>query len=127
MNKLANTRLKTNAQNLRKQMTKEERRLWYNFLKELPITINRQKVVGKYILDFYCASAHIAIELDGSQHYTDEGFEYDGNRDDFLKDQGIKVLRYSNYEVNNHFSVVCEDIWNNIFGEGTVSEQSAGI
>ena len=127
MNKLANTRLKTNAQNLRKQMTKEERRLWYNFLKELPITINRQKVVGKYILDFYCASAHIAIELDGSQHYTDEGFEYDGNRDDFLKDQGIKVLRYSNYEVNNHFSVVCEDIWNNIFGEGTVSEQSAEI
>ena len=97
-------------------MTKEERRLWYSFLKGLPITINRQKVVGNYILDFYCANAHVAIELDGSQHYLEDGQENDEKRDAFLKEQGIKVLRYSNYEVNNCFSVVCEDIWNHILG-----------
>ena len=116
MNEFHNTKLRTNAQNLRKQMTKEERHLWYTFLKTLPVTINRQKVVGVYILDFYCASAHIAIELDGTQHYTEEGHEYDKDRDHYLKNQGITVLRYSNYEINNHFEAVCEDIWNHIIG-----------
>ena len=117
MNKFNNSKLKTNAQNLRKQMTLEERRLWYNFLKTLPVTINRQKVFGSYILDFYCASAHIAIELDGSQHYTDEGQKSDESRDAFLKEKGIKVLRYTNADINQRFKVVCEDIWNHIFDQ----------
>ena len=117
MNKFNNSKLKTNAQNLRKQMTQEERRLWYTFLKTLPVTINRQKVVGYYILDFYCASAHIAIELDGSQHYTDEGQKSDESRDIFLKEKGIKVLRYTNADINQRFKVVCEDIWNHIFDQ----------
>ena len=73
MNNLNNLELKNNAQNLRKNMTKEERHLWYDFLKKLPMTINRQKIVGHYILDFYCASVKTAIELDGSQHFSDEG------------------------------------------------------
>ena len=91
-------------------MTKEERTLWYDCLKHLPITINRQKVIGKYILDFYCASAKIAIELDGSQHYEDDGRAQDEKRDKYLNERGITVLRYSNRDVNLRFRAVCEDI-----------------
>ena len=110
MNQSNNPKLRSNAQALRKNMTKEERRLWYDFLRGLPVTVNRQKVVGGYILDFYCASAKIAIELDGSQHYKDENREYDKDRDRFLAGKGIKVLRYSNADVNRNFTAVCEDI-----------------
>ncbi len=91
-------------------MTKEERKLWYDGLKKLPITVNRQKVFGKYILDFYCASAKIAIELDGSQHYEEEGKAKDEERDRYLNERGITVLRYSNCDVNQRFRTVCEDI-----------------
>ena len=91
-------------------MTKEERKLWYDGLKKLPITVNRQKVFGKYILDFYCASAKIAIELDGSQHYEEEGQAKDEERDRYLNERGITVLRYSNRDVNQRFRTVCEDI-----------------
>ena len=110
MNKTNNPNLKENSQKLRKTMTKEERHLWYDFLKSLPITINRQKIIGDYIVDFYCASVKIAIELDGSQHYEEEGINKDIQRDKYLNDQGIKVLRYSNYDINVHFDSVCEDI-----------------
>ena len=110
MNKTNNPKLKINAQELRKNMTKEERRLWYNFLKDLPITINRQKVIGNYIVDFYCAEKKIIIELDGSQHFEDKGIEYDAKRDAYLKSLGLTVLRYSNYDVNTNFYGVCTDI-----------------
>ena len=72
------------SQELRTNMTKEEKHLWYDFLKKLPQTVNRQKVVGNYILDFYCADAKIAIELDGSQHYEQDGKEKDLVRDEFI-------------------------------------------
>ena len=110
MNQNNNSKLTANAQTLRSNMTKEERRLWYDCLKKLPVTVNRQKVFGKYILDFYCASAKIAIELDGSQHYEEEGREKDRERDKYLNERGITVLRYSNRDVNMHFRDVCEDI-----------------
>ena len=110
MNKTNNPKLKTNAQELRKNMTKEERHLWYDCLKELPITINRQKVIGNYIVDFYCADAKIVIELDGSQHFEEQGIEYDAKRDGYLKSLGLTVLRYSNYDVNTNFEGVCADI-----------------
>ena len=83
MNNYNNPVLKNNAQKLRKNMTKEEKRLWYDFLKNLDVTINRQKVMGNYILDFYCAKYKVAIELDGSQHYEKEGKEKDIARDSF--------------------------------------------
>ena len=102
--------LKPHAQKLRREMTKEERRLWYDFLKRLPVTINRQKVIGPYIVDFYCASAKLAIELDGSQHYEDEGLASDRERDRALKQLGITVVRYSNDDVNRNYDGVCEDI-----------------
>ena len=97
-------------------MTKEERHLWYDFLKGLPETVNRQKVIGKYIVDFYCASAKIVIEIDGSQHFESKGKKQDSQRDEYLKSLGISVLRYANSDVNKNFTGVCEDILRNIRG-----------
>ncbi len=110
MKKHKNQSLTDNSQSLRKNMTKEERKLWYQFLKSLPVTIKRQHVVGSYIVDFYIASSKLVIELDGSQHYDDEGRQSDKLRDDFLKSLGLSVLRYSNLDVNTNFDGVCQDI-----------------
>ena len=115
MNNAYNKKLTENAKALRKNMTKEERHLWYDFLKTLPLTVNRQKVIGNYIVDFYIASSKIVIEIDGSQHYEDSGRENDTKRDAFLNDSGIKVLRYSNLDINQRFDSVCEDILQNIY------------
>ena len=114
MERKHNTELTTNAKILRKNMTKEERHLWYDFLKSYPIRFLRQKVIGNYIVDFYCHSARLIIELDGSQHYEDKGIENDIKRDMSLNDLGINVLRYSNLDINQRFESVCEDILNHI-------------
>ena len=114
MNTNSNPKLTDNAKNLRKNMTKEERHLWYDFLKKLSITINRQKVIGKYIVDFYIASHKIAIELDGSQHYDDKNIVYDLDRSRYLQNEGIKVLRYTNLDINRNFEGVCQDILMNL-------------
>ena len=111
MNPYNDPRLTPNAQALRKGMTKEERRLWYDFLKKLPVTFNRQKVIGRYIVDFYCASANLVIELDGSQHYEVDGTTADIERDVWLTTQGLTVLRFSNRDVNRRFKEVCERIY----------------
>ena len=110
MNKTSNSKLTKNSQTLRKNMTKEERHLWYDFLKGLPVTFNRQKVIGKYIVDFYCASLNLVIELDGSQHYEEKGQANDKTRDEYLSGLGLTVLRYSNYDINMSFEGVCADI-----------------
>ena len=110
MNQTNNPKLKRNAQKLRREMTKEERHLWYDFLKQLPVTVNRQKVIGYYIVDFYCASAKLGIELDGSQHYEDECAAADRERDNALNQLGITIVRYSNNEVNRNFNGVCTDL-----------------
>ena len=115
MNKNNNPELTHIAQNLRKNMTKEERHLWYDFLKKLPITIQRQKVIGKYIVDFYCASANLVIEIDGSQHYEPESIEKDATRDKYLNNLGLVVKRYANNEINNDFESVSMDIYQFIF------------
>lgn len=95
-------------------MTKEERKLWYEFLRELPIKIHRQKIIGNYIADFYCATQKLVIEVDGSQHYDDDIKIYDRKRDEYLRSLGIRVLRYGNNEINNNFQGVCEDILLNL-------------
>jgi len=110
MNKTNNSKLTENAQKLRKNMTKEEKHLWYDFLKGLPQTVKRQKTIGKYIVDFYIASSKTVIELDGSQHYEEDGIKADLERDTYMKSLGIKVLRYTNIDVNNNFEGVCYDI-----------------
>ena len=110
MNQTNNPQLRGNAQKLRREMTKEERRLWYDFLKPLPVTVNRQKVIGHYIVDFYCASAKLVIELDGSQHYEDDITASDRERDHVLNQLGITVVRYSNDDINRNFDGVCADL-----------------
>ena len=114
MNETHNPNLDALAKQLRKNMTKEERRLWYDFLKSLPIMVHRQKVIGKYIVDFYVAEARVIIELDGSQHYEAEGKQADAVRDAYFHSLGMTVLRYSNADINLRFSSVCEDLWNKL-------------
>ena len=98
------------AKELRKNMTKEERHLWYDYLKSYPLKFLRQKIIGKYIADFYCAEAKLVIELDGSQHYEEKGREKDAERTEFLEKYEIKVIRFTNKEVNDNFKGVCEYI-----------------
>ncbi len=121
MNKKKNKTLTTYAQKLRKGMTKEERHLWYDFLKALPVTVNRQKVIGPYIVDFYCAQAGVVIELDGFQHFEEQGQSADKARDTYLRKQGLTVLRYPNNEVARRFDRVCEDIRQHLFPSSTAS------
>ena len=102
--------LKPTARMLRHNMTKEEKHLWYDFLKKLPYTVYRQKQLGCYIVDFLISIAGIVIEVDGSQHYTEEGLAKDAERDLCLSEMGLTVLRYSNSEVNGNFEGVCLDI-----------------
>ena len=104
--------LKPYAQELRrnKNMTPQERKLWYHFLKDLPFPVKRQKIIGSYIADFYIPSGKLVIELDGSQHYTEEGKEYDSERDQYMHSLGITVLRYSNSDLTGNFAGVCENI-----------------
>ena len=98
------------AKQLRKEMTKEERQVWYDFLRTYPVRFSRQKVLGKYIADFYSAEARLVIELDGSQHYENDNMEKDAERTDYLKGYGLKVIRIPNNEVSRNFRGVCEYI-----------------
>jgi very-short-patch-repair endonuclease len=99
---------------LRGSMTKEERLIYYRFLKRLPVTVNRQKQIGGYIVDFFIAEERLVIEIDGSQHYSEEGKRADAERDNWLISQGMRVIRYSNYDVNGNFEGVCTDILKHI-------------
>ena len=105
-----NKRLKQNAQNLRKNATKEENLLWYNFLRLYVPQFRRQYVIGNYIVDFYCHKAKLVIELDGSQHYESQNAAYDRARTAYLEDQGLHVLRLSNMDVMQQFGNVCDSI-----------------
>ena len=98
------------AKQLRKNMTKEERHLWYDFLRDYPVRFLRQKVIGNYIVDFYCAKAQLVLELDGSQHFEPEEIQKDQERTAFLKSYGLRVIRIPNNEVNRNFRGVCEYI-----------------
>ena len=105
-----NKNLTSRAQELRRNMTKEERRLWYEYLRTYPARFRRQVTCDSFILDFYCASAKLAIELDGSQHYSAEGMARDAQRTACLEARGIKVLRFSNADVLVNLRGVCDEI-----------------
>ena len=109
-----NKKLVPIAKTLRKNMTKEERHLWYDFLRTYPVKFLRQKPIGNYIVDFYCAKANLVIELDGSQHYDTEGLRKDKTRTEFLKSYGINILRITNLEIHRNFRGVCEYIDNSV-------------
>ena len=106
--------LVANARTLRKNMTKEEKHLWYDFLKRLPFTVNRQKNIGDFIVDFFIAEKRVVIEIDGAQHFESDNRDADKHRDDELMKLGITVLRYSNHEINKNFEAVCNDILNRL-------------
>ena len=99
---------------LRKNMTKQERHLWYDFLRKYFVRFIRQKIVGNYIVDFYCPKANIVIEVDGSQHYEESGIDKDIERTKYLESQGLKVIRIPNNEIENNFRGVCEFIDDNV-------------
>ena len=98
------------AKQLRKNMTPWERKLWYEFLKEYPIRFQRQKAIGDYIADFYCAKAKLVIELDGGGYYSTDQTEKDARRTSDLQRQGVEVLRVSNLDIDRNFYGVCEHI-----------------
>ena len=107
MKKKHNVELIYNARKLRRESTKEEKHLWYDFLRGYPKRFVRQKVLDSYILDFYCAEVKLAIELDGSQHYDEIGRFNDVVRTKTINKYGISVLRFTNGEINNQFEAVC--------------------
>jgi len=104
-----NSQLK-NARRLRREMTPHERKLWYLFLRKYPVKIYKQRIIGSYIVDFYCACAKLVIEIDGSQHYEPQNMAHDADRSVFLRSLGLEVLRFSNREIDRHFQGVCEQI-----------------
>ena len=110
MERKHNKKLVPIAKTLRKTMTKEERRLWYDFLRCYPVRFLRQKIIGNYVVDFYCAKANLVIELDGSGHYTNEGVKNDAERTLFLESYGLKIIRIANNELIKNFKGVCEYI-----------------
>ena len=105
------------ARELRKNMTEQERKLWYLFLRDYPVKIYRQRIIESFIVDFYCYAAKLVIELDGPQHTTGQGIAYDRERTAVLEKYGMKVLRFSNAAVDRDFSKVCEAI------HGTIQER----
>ncbi len=105
-----NKKLVPFARKLRKEMTKEERHLWYDYLRDYPVRFLRQKVIGNYIVDFYCAKAELVVELDGSQHYDPAEIRKDEVRTAILQDLGLKVIRIPNNAVMENFRGVCEYI-----------------
>ena len=105
-----NKNLVSTSQELRKEMTREEKHLWYDFLKKLPLTVNRQKNIGNYIVDFYISSKNTIIEIDGSQHCKEENRTRDELRDSDMQKLGLRVIRYNNIDINRNFDLVCRDI-----------------
>ena len=102
-----NLNLSDRAKDLRKNMTKQENHLWYDFLSKHEVRWYKQRVIDNYIVDFYCSRAKLVIELDGSQHYTKDGTEYDNERTNVLREYGIEVIRFSNNEIDTCFDGVC--------------------
>ena len=105
-----NNSLLENARHLRREMTPHERKFWYLFLRRYPVKIYKQRIIGRYIVDFYCDSAELSIEVGGSQHYDPQGLADDAERSDVLKGLGLAILRFSNREVDREFGGVCAEI-----------------
>ena len=103
-------RLNDRAVDLRREMTPQEKKLWYAYLRKYPVKIYKQRVIEHFIVDFYCADARLVIELDGSQHYTEQGKEYDEQRTAILEQYGVQVLRFTNLDVDRHLDAVCARI-----------------
>ena len=95
------------AREMRKKATRQERHLWYDFLRKHPAHFKRQKVISGFVADFYCARAKLAIEVDGMQHYYAQHIQYDAERTAIFESYGIRVIRFSNESIDNDFDAVC--------------------
>ena len=98
------------AKEMRKAMTPQESHLWYDYLRNYPVRFQRQKAVSSFIADFYCHKARLIVEVDGSQHFTEQGVAYDNERTAILSEFNLYVIRFSNYDVNVNFESVCAEI-----------------
>lgn len=107
-------KLKSRADELRKNMTQQEWNLWYFYLRNHRLKWYRQRIIDRFIVDFYCYAAKLVIEIDGKQHYTDQGIVYDTERTQVLQGYGLKVLRYTNQQLVDNFQEVCWDIERNL-------------
>jgi len=105
-----NASLKLKAQELRRNATRQENHLWYDYLRNHPCQFRRQKQFDRYIVDFYCGSANLAIELDGAPHFTEEGKVHDRARDAHFRSIGLRVIRFTNDDVDRRFDEVCRRI-----------------
>ena len=107
-------KLKARADYLRKHMTQQEWNLWYFYLRNHKLKWYRQRIIDRFIVDFYCHTAKLVIEIDGGQHYTEQGISYDTERTQVLEGYGLKVLRYTNKQLAYNFQAVCLDIERNL-------------
>ncbi len=107
-------KLKSRADELRKNMTQQEWNLWYFYLRNHRLKWYRQRIIDRFIVDFYCHAAKLVIEIDGKQHYTEQGISYDTERTQVLQRYGLKVLRYTNQQLECNFQEVCWDIEKNL-------------
>ena len=98
------------AKKLRKNTTPQEKHLWYDFLRSYPVRFQRQKTIKSFIADFYCHKAKLIVEIDGSQHFSEQGMAYDNERTNILKEFNLEVIRFSNHDVNTNFEDVCMEI-----------------
>ena len=114
-----NKNLIPKAKELRKNMTPQEKRLWYDFLSKYPKRFQRQKTINNYIADFYCHEAKLIIELDGSQHFTEEAQIYDNERTEILQAYGLTVMRFQNNDIDKNFNKLCVCIDNYIKNNGS--------
>lgn len=105
-----NNKLLYRAKELRREMTPQERRLWYTFLRHYPVKIYKQRIINSFIVDFYCHEAKLVIELDGSQHHTGNGPAYDAERTKILEGYGLCIMRFTNSQVDTCFDAVCQRI-----------------
>ncbi|MCD7823700.1 MAG: endonuclease domain-containing protein [Oscillospiraceae bacterium] len=107
---LKNNDMLPRARELRRNMTPQERKLWYTFLRTYPVKIYRQRIIESFIVDFYCASARLVIEIDGLQHYTEDGVARDHDRSVIIRNNHLKVLRFTNVQIDYQFESVCKTI-----------------
>ena len=119
---IKNHRLLGAARELRRNMTPQEKKLWYQFLRYYPVKIYKQRIINNFIVDFYCHQAKLVVELDGSQHYTPEEKQYDEKRTTYLQSQGLQIIRFSNLDVLRRFESVCAEI-DRIVKENSGAEQ----
>lgn len=114
------------AKVLRKNQTPQERKLWYEFLSGYPVRFQRQKTIGDYIVDFYCAKARLVVELDGCGHYEEKQMNYDKIRTIALEQRGLQVLRFINLDITDNFEGVCTIIDRTVMSRISLPQSPSG-